>query len=1013
MEVKATDLPEFIPGQLVRSDLFSGVGKFHGTDESGLAIVNFFESPAAPRAREQHLKLEHLQVSVLSEKALVFCFDEITQIWRQGEYLSAIPGDMHRVYFKKDEYADLPLTEIYVLNAEERELSPVEFLAARSNNAPFFYPLRREFQRSYIEQRCAVNSIKSLSSSGIELEAHQLAVVRRVLTDRNKRYLLADEVGLGKTIEAAVISREHLLEYGNHARILIAVPEGMVGQWQHELSTRFQMEPFINLELEDAGDPASQVQVCVHQQLTEFAAECQPTMVVIDEAHQVAPWAWDPERQSQFYDIASCCRDADWALLLSGTPLHGNENNFLAMLHCLNPQGYELSQQGVDRFSQLVQQRELLSGLFSAITPTSDNVSLTDTIDTLEQTLSGDAELLALIEQVRPHIDWLSSGEGEVREQAINALRDFVGENYRLQHRMLRNRRDNKGIELLFPGLAGAKQSQWSVGPVSTEYLFESYRASAIETPDQYPVWHLIGLDAWLEAAVASPMSLAMLARDSLDIHDQQLAESERELLNELYQVGRQEQRSMDDALTHELQQWLDDGDGKAVVFCDSSIEADRIAVKLQIKLGHSVTRHNPDEPVDPLPSHTRVLVCDRRGEDGLNMHGGSRLAVHYSLPLDCGRIEQRLGRFNRYSGNLPLVKPVESLVLVPEHNGLRRAWMALLDNGLRIFNRTTASYQHALAGYFDGFWRRYGEQGITVLDHAITELEGSDGLLEKERIKVSNQEQLLAMEADVAKAFGFSQQMRAADEKAEEEFKAIQNWIKQALHFQSRREKDGVRFSFEIGGRGPKTAVDIDTLLQRCIVGFDGDAGYPPSTHIMTPSRTISGREENIYPLRYGQPFVDQIWQMMQHDPRGLSCAFLRFVNIPLSEPKPFFRLDYFRNVERYKDYNQQRQQDESRSPQFFSVWVDQNGNAVDPQLIVWLEKPYSKSSGSAYQDLNLRPEVWQQMTAYFPQDHWQRLVTNVTTKITDEQQGLLSHGESIRVIGMQAVILCSKSEG
>ncbi|QYJ70319.1 hypothetical protein K0H59_14950 [Shewanella sp. FJAT-51649] len=998
-------------GQLVCSEYFKGIGKVQKIHELEMATVTFFESPLRPQSRPQNILLKNLKPVTLHSEAVVYCRDEVTGIWRRARYCCKIPNGQHRVIFRsnEDDIADVDFSDIQVVNSEVNPLSPVEFLASRSNDAPYFYPLRQEFQRSYISQRAAVRSIKSISSTGIELEAHQLAVVRRVLSESSKRFLLADEVGLGKTIEAAMIIREHLLEYGSKARILIAVPSGMVVQWLNELSSRFQLSPFINTDIEDAADPASQIQICTHAEFPLFSEVCNITMVVIDEAHQVAPWAWETENQATFIKVSECINNSDWVLLLSGTPLKGNEKNFLAMLHLLNPSGYRLDEIGIKRFSHLVKHRELLNGLFSAIEPSADNASLTDTVDRLQEMLVDDPKLLDIIEQTRPLIDWLEPEEGDERREQIFKLRNYVGENYRLTHRVLRNRRESSSIKVLFPGLAGAVRTHWTHSEISSEYLFESFRAIASEVPEQYSIWHSVGMDTWLCAVLASPLSLSLLVKNTLENNRLQLSIHEKELLEELYCVAKKEQQSMDEALIESLNRWLSDCSGKAVIFCDSPEEADRVTIKLQMKLVFPISRHKPEQLSEPLNDTIRVLVCDHRGETGLNMHGGRRLAVHYSLPLDSARIEQRLGRFNRYSGNLHDVHPVESLVLLPERPGLRSSWMSLLEFGLKIFDQSSASYQHALEPYLNDFWRRYWELGASILDQSIEQLSSHNGLLHRERVKVANQEQLLAMEEDVAKAQVLSEQIQLADEQAETEFRAIQNWIQRGLDFQLHPEENGVRFRYQKGIRGPQTLVDIDTLIDQCILGFDMDAGYPPATHIMSPSRVTSSQNDNVYPLRYGQPFVDQIWNMLQHDPRGLSCSILRLLlNVPINQRQIYFQIHFYRNVNEHQNYTEQRIHDEVRHPSFQSIWVDENGKTANENIIPWLEKPYNSDGTSVYQDVNMRPEIWHKMAKWFPSDYWESLVSKVAKIVTERLLEELPVGDTLRPIGMKAVVLC-----
>ncbi|MDP0958958.1 helicase SNF2, partial [Klebsiella pneumoniae] len=104
--------------------------------------------------------------------------------------------------------------------------------------------------------------------------------------------------------------------------------------------------------------------------------------------------------------------------------------------------------------------------------------------------------------------------------------------------------------------------------------------------------------------------------------------------------------------------------------------------VKLSILLDYPVERYLPGQTLQftQPQSPIRVLLCDKSGEDGLNLHGGRRLAVHYGLPRSCSRIEQRLGRLNRYSANLIRIKPSQSLLLKNyAAQGLRNLWADLL----------------------------------------------------------------------------------------------------------------------------------------------------------------------------------------------------------------------------------------------------------------------------------------------------------------------------------------------
>src|SRR4051794_22886983 len=82
--------------------------------------------------------------------------------------------------------------------------------------------------------------LSTLGNSRVELKPHQVGVVHRVAGTYPHRFILADEVGLGKAIEAGLIIRE-LLARGVAKRILVLAPSGLVGQWQQELKTKFNL----------------------------------------------------------------------------------------------------------------------------------------------------------------------------------------------------------------------------------------------------------------------------------------------------------------------------------------------------------------------------------------------------------------------------------------------------------------------------------------------------------------------------------------------------------------------------------------------------------------------------------------------------------------------------------------------------------------------------------------------------------------------------------------------------
>ena len=437
-------------GNLVTSDIFQGIGKVYSVDEvENVATVTFFESPEKPDARPMVISIALLRNVTLGDETVIYCIHPLHGKWQRARYGGPRPNEQHLVIFRQGEDDVMPTSDIYVINIGDTDyLDPRAFLSQRCCDTPLFLNHRSNFVNSYIEQRNSCRSISSVLSSGIELEVYQLAVVRRVLQDSTKKYLLADEVGLGKTIEAGMIIRELMINDFS-SKAIIAVPEALIEQWTDELTQRFFLEALL-----DEG-----IIICSHDDFESelINLDSPPRIVVIDEAHQIAGRGWsnDVTVKNSYARIADACARSEVCLLLSGTPLNGNETNFLSMLHLLNPESYPLTETGIDSFKVKIAERESLGGIYQALTPSNDNSTLSDLFDQIKSVIPSDTLLNDLIGIASPLVDWLNGVEdGDQRANAVNNIRLYLGEHYRLHQRMLRNRREDPYIASLFPGLA-------------------------------------------------------------------------------------------------------------------------------------------------------------------------------------------------------------------------------------------------------------------------------------------------------------------------------------------------------------------------------------------------------------------------------------------------------------------------------------------------------------------------------------------------------------------------------
>lgn len=208
-----------------------GVGKLLGA-EQGRFLVEFFDVPfASPRV--EAFDAADLSSVTLPQQTRVYCYDPVRNVWGIGRLLDD-HGDTQLVRLPNKSTELFEIANVYV-RCDLPIADPTPFLAAQITESPRFSEARRRFVGSVLSQRAASLGMAGLISSSIELEPHQIEVVRRVLQDPVQRFLLADEVGLGKTIEAGVLIRQCAIETNWTGRIVVLVPEALNAQWRHEL----------------------------------------------------------------------------------------------------------------------------------------------------------------------------------------------------------------------------------------------------------------------------------------------------------------------------------------------------------------------------------------------------------------------------------------------------------------------------------------------------------------------------------------------------------------------------------------------------------------------------------------------------------------------------------------------------------------------------------------------------------------------------------------------------------
>lgn len=195
-----------------------------------------------------------------------------------------------------------------------------------------------------------MESASALTSAKIDLLPHQVVLTHRIATASPRRYLVADEVGLGKTIETALILRE-LASRGELNRALMVVPAGLVHNWHRELNEVFNLDFEVFGSEGDITDRKTNAFAKHDRLIASIDTLKRPArikrlldaprwdLVVFDEAHHLTAYRTGGKvRKTENYKLAEALKDHSRdLLLLSATPHQGNHFQFWMLVQLLNP----------------------------------------------------------------------------------------------------------------------------------------------------------------------------------------------------------------------------------------------------------------------------------------------------------------------------------------------------------------------------------------------------------------------------------------------------------------------------------------------------------------------------------------------------------------------------------------------------------------------------------------------------------------------------------------------------
>lgn len=968
-------------GQLVLHPNAIGIARIGAVDGCQLKL-EMFESAALPVVGEQWVPAAEVRRHQLGVQTRVYWRDQTTGAWQAGRVVGGGPDE----YFVRVPNADsdLRVNEADLRVRWDRPVAdPLQVLLAGAQESPLYRDSRLPVLRSHVDQRAACASVPAVVSSRVQLHAHQVETAARVLGDPVQRYLLADEVGLGKTIEAGYVIRQRFLDDAR-SKVVVITPDSLRRQWRGEMVGRFFIDDF----------PAATFRIGSHEKPERWEQYSDFDLVVVDEAHRLV--GTDPA-EHPYPELRALCHAAPRLLLLSATPNLQREATHLGLLHLLDPSLYRWD--ALEPFRQrLAVRRELARAMFAL--DSEYPFLLPDALNDVRDLLPQDRRFEELAGEVTAKIDAagnvIASEDDAGLARALEAVRGHVGETYRLHRRVIRHRRTtvigaDLDDEALLPAfdVTGRRRPRLvvlnSLEHQAAVRALEEWRASVSDAaldagtdPAQHAPalavlasriggpagdlrealrWRLTGNEAAALAADLSKDERRVLAAPPV-------RPAEHAICNSLDELEEQ------DGLAEVIAKLTPTAGARAVIFAGAGSLAEEVAHELvRSNYAGAVHRHitaagseESEAAVIAWSKHGGILVCDASAEDGRNFQQAN-LVVHLRLPANPNTLEQRLGRVDRYGNG----RPAQQLAMGDEGASVGAAWRGLLTDGYQVFDRSISALQDAVARDLDAVW-------------AAAISDGADGIA--------------GMRATIERSMTDELRSLAQLDMLEASYDADSNARDLAL--------DIARY--ELDGSG-----DRDPLL-RLVGGDDGfrmsvwrrqNGGFDITQTsraplmsprllarlraVPTPSR--SGFTDRWLALknggrlfRIGNPLVDAVGEVLQLDDRGRASAHWRVDPTWRSDSLAYFGFVYLVEAdisaaldvigERVADMRSvRRRADRALAPFMRTVWIpaDTEKAVEDPALLAWLEAPY-RNNGD---DVNLSFQRLAPLHALFGGQH------------------------------------------
>ena len=533
----------------------------------------------------------------------------------------------------------------------QMDYSPLKQMKSYEFQNPIWYSNRIHVSRNVNFLNNASYGFRTMAGCRAYLLPHQVATVARCFEFSPIRYMLADEVGLGKTIEACSIVKI-MASDNTSLRALFVVPGPLVNQWKNELTYKFSYAS------ELISGQSTIVALEDYLQRERSLKQITWDILIIDETHRVL------SKKALYDALLQMSKATSNVLLLSATPIQDRNEEYHRLLTLLSPTQYQ--DMPLSRFKQLVKKQKRIQQSINIILKRVDRFEdyeedILDRIDTINESLE-DPQLEKMVSRLHGQ---------ENKLEVIESIISYICENYRLERRVIRNRRE--AIVTQMPQRTLAEISYLASGAddlYDENGAIEATMRFLEEQDDEDDDFVTAVAQPLLSSVFSSPWAFESMI-ERLELKDQGLLAAAQRWKKQ----GQQELAQVDYLLDEEpdlihsrllkivdyIEQATDifDEVQKIVVFTGFTETLHALKGVIDHRLeryglysvafSSDMDRERLENSVYDFQNEDacRIILCDETGGEGRNFQN-AKMIIHVDLPWSANALEQRIGRLDR-----------------------------------------------------------------------------------------------------------------------------------------------------------------------------------------------------------------------------------------------------------------------------------------------------------------------------------------------------------------------------